>query len=65
MNIEPVDEDGESEIPDEMIPENPMELVNQRIDFNVLITKVFELPPNFCKDVYCEYTFYLNNEKKY
>ena len=65
MNIEPVDEDGVSEIADEMIPESPMELVNQRIDFNVIISKVFDLPPNFCKDVYVEYTFYLNNEIKY
>lgn len=31
----------------------------------MVITRVFDLPPNFCKDVYCEYTFYLNNEKKY
>lgn len=65
VNIEPVDEDGLSEIPDEMIPENPMELVNQRIDFNIIISKVSELPSNFCKDVYVEYTFYLNNEIKY
>ena len=28
VNIIPVDEDGESEVPDDLAPENPMELVN-------------------------------------
>jgi hypothetical protein len=37
--------------------------VGQRIDFVVNITRAYELPDDFCKDVYCEYQFYLDNEK--
>lgn len=63
INVLPVDIDGESEVPDEFIPESPDELVGQRIDFIVQISRAFDLPANFCKDIFCEYTFFLGDEK--
>ena len=63
VNVIPVDEDGESELPEEKVPEEPTDLIGQRIDFIVKINKAIELPDNFCKDVFCEYTFFLSEEK--
>lgn len=63
INVVPVDIDGESDIPDDMIPEDPNELIGNRIDFVVQITKAYDLPEDFCKDIYCEYTFFLGEEK--
>lgn len=63
VNVMPIDEDGESEIAEDRIPDEPSELVGQRIDFVVEISKAIDLPDNFCKDVYCEYTFFLSEEK--
>ena len=63
INIIPVDQDGESEVPDDMIPENPDDLIGQRIDFKVEISQALDLPEDFCKDIHCEYTFFLGEEK--
>ena len=63
INVVPVDMDGESDISDDMIPEDPADLIGNRIDFVVQIIKATELPEDFCKDVYCEYTFFLGEEK--
>ena len=63
INLIPVDEDGENEVPEEKIPDEPEDLIGQRIDFVVEISKATELPDTFCKDVFCEYTFYLGEEK--
>jgi hypothetical protein len=63
LNVIPVDVDGESEVPDDMIPEDPTDLVGQRMDFIVQITKAIDLPQDFCQDIYCEYTFFLGEEK--
>ena len=46
-----------------MIPDSPHDLVGQRIDFIINIVRAYDLPINFCKDVFIEYTFYLDNEK--
>jgi hypothetical protein len=37
VNIIPVDQDGESELPEDMIPEEPEDLEGQRIDFIIEI----------------------------
>ena len=63
INVVPVDTDGESEVPDDMIPEDPMDLLNQRMDFRVEIVRAFDLKEDFCKDIHCEYTFFLEEEK--
>jgi len=63
VNVIPVDEDGESEVPDERIPEAPEELEGNRIDFIIEIKRAFDLKEDFCKDVFCEYNFYLDDQK--
>ena len=62
-NIIPVDTNGIDEYPEELISDEPMDLVGNRLDFIVEITKAFELPEDFCKDVMCEYSFYLDEQK--
>jgi len=42
---------------------DPMQLVNQRLDFTIIINDG-ELDPDFCKDSYVEYKLYINGEKK-
>jgi hypothetical protein len=37
VNIIPVDEDGISEVSEDLISDNPLDLVNQRIDFVIEI----------------------------
>jgi hypothetical protein len=63
VNIIPVDQDGESELPEDMIPEEPEDLEGQRIDFIIEIKQAIDLPSNFCRDVFCHYTFFLDDEK--
>jgi len=62
VNIIPCDPSGTDEPPDEIIPEVPEDLLNNRIDFVVQIEGAKDLPQNFCRDVYCEYSFYLDKE---
>lgn len=60
VNIIPCDPSGQDEPAEELIPDEPEDLLNQSIDFIVDISKAEQLPKDFCKDVYCEYTFYLD-----
>ena len=61
INIIPVDTDGIGEYPEELISDEPMDLIGNRLDFIVEISKATDLPPDFCRDVYCEYRFYLDD----
>jgi hypothetical protein len=63
VNIMPVSDDGVSELDEDLIPDSPEDLEGARIDFVVEIKQASELPVNFCRDVFCEYTFYLGEEK--
>lgn len=61
VNIVPVNEDGTEEL--DFIPDKPSDLIDQRIDFVVKIDRATELPENLCRDVYAEYSFYLDPTK--
>ena len=65
VNIIPIGPEGQSmeEMPDELIPEEPEELLGQRIDYVVQINKALDLPSNFCRDAYVEYCLFLSEEK--
>lgn len=63
VNIIPCCEDGDTELPDEMLPENPEDIIGQRIDFIVDIKKASDLPEDFCKDIFCKYQIYLGEEE--
>lgn len=58
----PTDEYGWNDPPEEILPDAPEDLIGQRIDFAVLIEKAVDLPEDFCKNVFCEYKFYLDDE---
>ena len=66
VNIIPVNPDGTGTGDDEeveLIPDEPSDLIDQRIDFLVQIDKCLELPDDLCRDVYVEYQFYLDQTK--
>lgn len=62
LNITPVNPDGTSEDLD-FIPDEPSDLIDQRIDFVVDIIKAYDLPEDLCRDIYVEYSFYLDPTK--
>ncbi len=62
VNIIPVDENEDPDLPDDMIPDTPMDLVSTRIDFIVHIIRAYDLPKDFCRDVFCEYQFYIEKD---
>lgn len=62
VNILPTDETGWEEPPEDIIPNQPEDLIGKRIDFVVIIEKAMELPENFWRDVYWEYSFFLDDQ---
>lgn len=61
MNVLPCYADGNEEIDEEQCPDDPSELLSQPMYFKVFISHATKLPENFCRDVYCEYKFYLDD----
>ena len=61
LNILPVNPDGTEDL--DFIPDEPSDLIDQRIDFVVQIDKAYELPEDLCRDIYVEYSFYLDPTK--
>jgi hypothetical protein len=59
----PVDQEGNEDIPEDDLPDQPEDLLDRRIDFVVNITHAKDLPSNFSKDVFVEYQFYLEDKK--
>lgn len=62
VNILPTDETGWEEPSEDIIPNQPEDLIGKRIDFVVIIEKAMDLPDNFWRDVYWEYTFFLDDQ---
>ena len=65
VDVVPVTPEGSDEIPFEDVPDAPEDLLNRRIDYLVCIRNAKDLPSNFCKDVFVEYSIYLEDEKHY
>lgn len=63
LNVIPVDTEGDEEIGEENLPDAPEDLLDRRIDFVVSIARAKDLPSNFCKDVFVQYTVYLEETK--
>ena len=59
IDLIPVDENGNEF---EEIPENPMDLIGQNIQFYIHIKEVKDLPENFCKGLQVEYTAINDNQ---
>ena len=58
IDVIPVDENGNLF---EEIPDNPMDLVGQNLQYFVEIKEVKDLPDNFCKGLQVEYTSFNDN----
>lgn len=61
INITPVNPDGTDDL--DFVPDEPQDLIDRRIDFIVEIGKALELPADLCRDIYVEYSFYLDPTK--
>ena len=61
----PVNYDGSEDLPDELLVEEPEELLGKEIFFRVDIESGQGLPNDTCKDVYVEYIFKHEPEMKY
>ena len=53
----PVTYDGDEELPDDLLVEEPTELLGKEIFFRVDINKCMNLPMDTCKDVFVTYIF--------
>jgi hypothetical protein len=58
----PCDEDGNEELEEDELPEDPSEMLNQPLNFKVKIERITGLPEDFCTNIYCEYKFYMDEE---
>ena len=56
----PCDEEGNEELDEDLIADDPDGLLNQPMDFKVKISHISGLPEDFCSNVFCEYKFYLD-----
>lgn len=48
---------------EDLLSDDPQDLLNQPLDFKVKISSISNLPEDFCKNVYCEYEFYMDKTK--
>jgi hypothetical protein len=60
MNVIPCDENGYEDLDEEQLPDEPEALLNERLDFKVKIEKLTNLPADFCRNIYCEYQFFMD-----
>ena len=63
INVVPCEEDGNEDLNEDDLPEQPSDLLNQSISFKVKISHLEELPENFCRNMFCEYKFYMDDIK--
>ena len=63
VNTVPCDEDGNEELNEDLLTEDPQDLLNQTLDFKVQISEITNLPEDFCRNIYCEYEFYMDKQK--
>lgn len=63
INVVPCDENGNEDLDEELLPDDPMDLLNQELNFKVKISHISNLPSDFCNNIYCEYKFYMDDTK--
>lgn len=62
MNVVPCDETGNEDLNEDLLTDEPNDLINTALDFKVKISQLFNLPEDLCRDIYCEYQFYMEKE---
>ena len=60
----PCDEHGNEDLDEDLLPNDPSDLMNQELNFKVKISHLSNLPVDFGSNIFCEYKFYMD-EKKY
>jgi hypothetical protein len=63
INVVPCNENGDEELNEDLLTDDPMDLLNQALDFKVKISQISNLPEDFCREIYCEYEFYMDKAK--
>jgi len=63
INVIPCEEDGNESIDEDMISDNPEDMIGQSIDFKVKIDNITNLPEDFCRNIFCEYEYYVGGQK--
>lgn len=64
INVVPCDRDGNEDLDEDLLPNDPSELLDQELNFKVKISHLSNLPADFGSNIFCEYKFYMD-EKKY
>ena len=64
LNLVPCTQDGNEDLDEDQLPEEPYDLIGESLDFKVKISSIYDLPEDFYGDMYCEYKFYMD-EKVY
>ena len=63
INVIPCEEDGNESLDEDQISDNPEDMIGQSINFKVNITNITNLPEDFCKNIFCEYEYYVGGQK--
>jgi hypothetical protein len=63
INAVPCDENGNEELEEELLPEDPTDMLNQELHFKIKISHITNLPIDFCSDIFCEYKFFLDETR--
>jgi hypothetical protein len=63
INAVPCDENGNEEFEEEDLTDDPMDMLNKELHFKIKIDKITNLPEDFCRDIFCEYKFFLDETK--
>ena len=55
VNVVPCYADGDEDIDEDAIPDEPSELIGSDLPFKVKIDSLSNLPENFCRNMFVEY----------
>ena len=59
INVVPCAEDGNESLDEDEISDEPEALIGNSLDFKVKIENVTNLPEDFCRNIFCEYEYYV------
>ena len=62
LNIIPTDENGSKEIPEEMEPEEPEDLLGKRVHFDICVDSIKGLPKEASNNVFVKYAWFLDKQ---
>lgn len=63
VDVVPTDKTGvPDEAPEDILPDEPEDLIGQRIDFKVLVKKAAGLPGDMCTNPFTTYSFYKDDD---